>query len=75
MNDSTKDSLIQGVALTHLRFVQEEIAATTNTDAVNKRVRLHYVRLARDSGVTHKAIGDALCVTEGAVRAILKGTT
>jgi len=36
-----------------------------------KRVRLHYVRLARDYGVTLKDIGEALDITEGAVRGML----
>ncbi len=38
----------------------------------SKRLRLHYVRLARENGLTYGEIGDALGVTEAAVRKLIE---
>ena len=61
----------QQIALTYLRFSREDALAADTNEAVGRRVRLHYVRLARDYGVTLKAIGEALGLTESAVRFML----
>lgn len=73
MTDSTGTDHVsrQQISLAYLRSIRENEIAADNSDAVAKRVRLHYVRLARDRGVTLKAIGEALDVTESAVRFIL----
>lgn len=69
-NQTDTDSR-QQTALDYLRILREDSLTNATSDAVVKRVRLHYVRLARDCGVTLKDIGDALNITEGAVRAML----
>ncbi|AUM16473.1 MULTISPECIES: sigma factor-like helix-turn-helix DNA-binding protein [Rhodococcus] len=38
----------------------------------NRLHRVHYMQLARQYGCTHQQIGDALGVSEAAVRAMLK---
>lgn len=46
----------------------EETAQQLETAKFN---RVHYIRKARQLGVTFTAIGDSLGITEGAVRALL----
>jgi len=69
-NQTDTDSR-QQIALDYLRMSREDSLTNSVSDVVVKRVRLHYVRLARDYGVTLKAIGEALDITEGAVRGML----
>jgi len=75
MPDSTEQSPTkqQRIALTYLRISREELEAKDVNLAVAKRVRAHYVTLARDYGMTNVAIAEALGLTEGAVRLMLKG--
>ncbi len=55
----------QEIAVAHLRLAKEQLERS-------KRLRLHYVRLARENGLTYGEIGDALGVTEAAVRKLIE---
>jgi DNA-directed RNA polymerase sigma subunit (sigma70/sigma32) len=56
----------QQIALDHLALCREEMDQA-------RRSRQHYVTLARQYGLTHQAIGDALGVSEARIRQILAG--
>jgi len=66
MTDSTGTDNVsrQQIALTNLRTSRETIL-------FERRMQIDWVWMARGCGVTFKVIGDALGVTEGAVRAML----
>lgn len=55
----------QSITLKFLRMAADDLAKA-------KRLRLHYMRLGREYGLTNQEIGDALGVTEVAARRMLK---
>jgi hypothetical protein len=55
---------LQNQCVEFLRVCREDASTLTHT-------RLYFIQKAREYGLTHKAIGDALGITEGAVRGLL----
>ena len=53
------------IAIEYLHLTKEHLERSKN-------LRLHFVRLARDEGVTNADIGDALGITEAAVRKLIE---
>lgn len=53
------------IAVEYLHLTREHLERSKN-------LRLHFVRLARDEGVTNAQIGEALGITEAAVRKLIE---
>lgn len=63
-SDPGRADRLKAICLEYLALCRED------TERV-ARARIHYVALARLYGLTHQQIGDALGVTEAAIRAML----
>lgn len=65
MADATAERPKTALAIDYLKLVAADMRHIAS-------LRVDYMRLARQYGVTNQQIGDALGITEAAVRALLK---
>lgn len=64
VSDNQKQERQQAICLEYLAMTREDAEQVAHT-------RLHYVKLSRLYGLTNRQIGEALGVTEAAVRAMI----
>lgn len=60
------------IALDYLKRSRADYESATRDLQNAARVRLHYIKLAREYGVTNAAIGEALGIVESAVRGLVE---
>ena len=63
--DTGKTERLRGIALGYLHLTREQMDTAKNQ-------RLTYIRLGRQYGLTWEAMGEALGITETAVRLLVK---